>query len=103
MGSLVTDWVSPPPPAQDGGSDDTEMRYSSQYEERLDPFSSFSKRVCELTSGRGRAVVLFTWPKPPSCACPPGLSLHQESPRVASSMMSVNSDQYILGGAPSVM
>nr|KAF6354655.1 cut like homeobox 1 [Myotis myotis] len=27
-----------------GGSDDTELRYSSQYEERLDPFSSFSKR-----------------------------------------------------------
>ncbi|XP_013866513.1 cut-like homeobox 1b isoform X7 [Austrofundulus limnaeus] len=27
-----------------GGSDDTVMRYSSQYEERLDPFSSFSKR-----------------------------------------------------------
>uniref|UniRef100_A0A2K6DGE6 Protein CASP n=1 Tax=Macaca nemestrina TaxID=9545 RepID=A0A2K6DGE6_MACNE len=25
-------------------SDDTELRYSSQYEERLDPFSSFSKR-----------------------------------------------------------
>lgn len=30
---------------QAGGSDDTVMRYSSQYEERLDPFSSFSKRV----------------------------------------------------------
>uniref|UniRef100_A0A452U8P5 Protein CASP n=1 Tax=Ursus maritimus TaxID=29073 RepID=A0A452U8P5_URSMA len=30
---------------QSGGSDDTELRYSSQYEERLDPFSSFSKRV----------------------------------------------------------
>ncbi|XP_041924076.1 cut-like homeobox 1b [Alosa sapidissima] len=27
-----------------GSSDDTVMRYSSQYEERLDPFSSFSKR-----------------------------------------------------------
>nr|XP_054511673.1 uncharacterized protein LOC107973094 isoform X4 [Pan troglodytes] len=26
------------------GSDDTELRYSSQYEEHLDPFSSFSKR-----------------------------------------------------------
>lgn len=33
---------------QSGGSDDTELRYSSQYEERLDPFSSFSKRVREL-------------------------------------------------------
>nr|XP_044998858.1 protein CASP isoform X8 [Jaculus jaculus] len=31
-------------PGRGGGSDDTEMRYSSQYEERLDPFSSFSKR-----------------------------------------------------------
>ncbi|XP_034024209.1 cut-like homeobox 1b isoform X3 [Thalassophryne amazonica] len=27
-----------------GSSDDTVMRYSSQYEERLDPFASFSKR-----------------------------------------------------------
>uniref|UniRef100_A0A8C5EG34 Protein CASP n=2 Tax=Gouania willdenowi TaxID=441366 RepID=A0A8C5EG34_GOUWI len=27
-----------------GGSDDTVMRYSSQYEERLDPFASFSKK-----------------------------------------------------------
>lgn len=27
-----------------GKSDDTELRYSSQYEERLDPFSSFSKK-----------------------------------------------------------
>ena len=26
-------------------NDDTENRYSSQYEERLDPFSSFSKKV----------------------------------------------------------
>lgn len=41
------DWVSPPFPTQGGGSDDTELRYSSQYEERLDPFSSFSKRVCD--------------------------------------------------------
>ncbi|ERE74453.1 SH2B adapter protein 2 [Cricetulus griseus] len=32
-------------PGRGGGSDDTELRYSSQYEERLDPFSSFSKRV----------------------------------------------------------
>jgi len=31
-------------PGRSGGSDDTELRYSSQYEERLDPFSSFSKR-----------------------------------------------------------
>ncbi|XP_075421024.1 protein CASP isoform X7 [Tenrec ecaudatus] len=31
-------------PGRGSGSDDTEMRYSSQYEERLDPFSSFSKR-----------------------------------------------------------
>uniref|UniRef100_A0A672F8N0 Protein CASP n=1 Tax=Salarias fasciatus TaxID=181472 RepID=A0A672F8N0_SALFA len=27
-----------------GGSDDTVMRYSSQYEERLDPFASFSRK-----------------------------------------------------------
>ncbi|XP_049643809.1 protein CASP isoform X2 [Suncus etruscus] len=31
-------------PGRAGSSDDTEMRYSSQYEDRLDPFSSFSKR-----------------------------------------------------------
>uniref|UniRef100_A0A4W6CS83 Protein CASP n=1 Tax=Lates calcarifer TaxID=8187 RepID=A0A4W6CS83_LATCA len=31
-------------PSRAGGSDDTVMRYSSQYEERLDPFASFSKR-----------------------------------------------------------
>ncbi|KAF5896983.1 putative zinc finger protein R05D3.3, partial [Clarias magur] len=31
-------------PTRSGGSDDTVMRYSSQYEERLDPFASFSKK-----------------------------------------------------------
>uniref|UniRef100_A0A8D0YMS1 Protein CASP n=1 Tax=Sus scrofa TaxID=9823 RepID=A0A8D0YMS1_PIG len=31
-------------PGRGGSSDDTELRYSTQYEERLDPFSSFSKR-----------------------------------------------------------
>lgn len=31
-------------PSRAGDSDDTVMRYSSQYEERLDPFTSFSKR-----------------------------------------------------------
>ncbi|XP_029468466.1 protein CASP isoform X8 [Rhinatrema bivittatum] len=31
-------------PGRGGSSDDTELRYSSQYEERLDPFSSFSKK-----------------------------------------------------------
>uniref|UniRef100_A0A673V9D7 Protein CASP n=1 Tax=Suricata suricatta TaxID=37032 RepID=A0A673V9D7_SURSU len=31
-------------PGRSGSSDDTELRYSSQYEERLDPFSSFSRR-----------------------------------------------------------
>ncbi|XP_027717646.1 protein CASP isoform X9 [Vombatus ursinus] len=31
-------------PSHGSSSDDTELRYSSQYEERLDPFSSFSKR-----------------------------------------------------------
>uniref|UniRef100_A0A452U8B5 Protein CASP n=1 Tax=Ursus maritimus TaxID=29073 RepID=A0A452U8B5_URSMA len=44
---------------QSGGSDDTELRYSSQYEERLDPFSSFSKRVREPRArcGGGRLVL----------------------------------------------
>uniref|UniRef100_A0A3P8WKS9 Protein CASP n=1 Tax=Cynoglossus semilaevis TaxID=244447 RepID=A0A3P8WKS9_CYNSE len=32
-------------PSKAAGSDDTVMRYSSQYEERLDPFASFSKKV----------------------------------------------------------
>ncbi|XP_043820536.1 protein CASP isoform X6 [Dromiciops gliroides] len=31
-------------PSHGSSSDDTELRYSSQYEERLDPFSSFSKK-----------------------------------------------------------
>ncbi|XP_068567732.1 cut-like homeobox 1b isoform X3 [Cebidichthys violaceus] len=31
-------------PGRAGGSDDTVLRYSSQYEERLDPFASFSKK-----------------------------------------------------------
>uniref|UniRef100_A0A671VFD9 Protein CASP n=1 Tax=Sparus aurata TaxID=8175 RepID=A0A671VFD9_SPAAU len=31
-------------PGRAGGSDDTVMRYSSQYEERLDPFASFSRK-----------------------------------------------------------
>ncbi|XP_037671304.1 protein CASP isoform X6 [Choloepus didactylus] len=31
-------------PGRGGSSDDTEQRYSTQYEERLDPFSSFSRR-----------------------------------------------------------
>ncbi|CAL8375587.1 unnamed protein product, partial [Gadus morhua 'NCC'] len=31
-------------PGRAGSSDDTVMRYSTQYEERLDPFASFSKR-----------------------------------------------------------
>lgn len=31
-------------PGRGGGRDDTELRYSSQYEERLDPFSSFSRK-----------------------------------------------------------
>lgn len=67
-------WVSPPLPTQGGGSDDTELRYSSQYEERLDPFSSFSKRVCEpgLRAGQG---IRRTWPQPspPPLSTSPGL------------------------------
>ncbi|XP_060549154.1 protein CASP isoform X6 [Pantherophis guttatus] len=31
-------------PGRGSGSDDTELRYSSQYEERLDPFTSFSRK-----------------------------------------------------------
>ncbi|XP_075450450.1 protein CASP isoform X4 [Ascaphus truei] len=31
-------------PGRGGNNDDTELRYSSQYEERLDPFSSFGKK-----------------------------------------------------------
>ncbi|XP_063305976.1 protein CASP isoform X1 [Pelobates fuscus] len=31
-------------PGRGGKSDDTELRYSSQYEERLDPFASFSRK-----------------------------------------------------------
>ncbi|XP_037322869.2 cut-like homeobox 1b isoform X4 [Pungitius pungitius] len=31
-------------PGKAGGSDDTVMRYSSQYEERLDPFASFGRK-----------------------------------------------------------
>nr|XP_028563369.1 protein CASP isoform X8 [Podarcis muralis] len=31
-------------PGRGGGSDDTELRYSTQYEERLDPFASFSRK-----------------------------------------------------------
>ncbi|KAM6466381.1 protein CASP isoform 1-T1 [Liasis olivaceus] len=31
-------------PGRGAGSDDTELRYSSQYEERLDPFTSFSRK-----------------------------------------------------------
>ncbi|KAJ7309035.1 hypothetical protein JRQ81_008323, partial [Phrynocephalus forsythii] len=31
-------------PGRGSSSDDTEMRYSSQYEERLDPFTSFSRK-----------------------------------------------------------
>uniref|UniRef100_A0A8C4DJN9 Protein CASP n=1 Tax=Dicentrarchus labrax TaxID=13489 RepID=A0A8C4DJN9_DICLA len=31
-------------PGRAGGSDDTVLRYSSQYEERLDPFASFSRK-----------------------------------------------------------
>uniref|UniRef100_A0A8C4JN33 CASP C-terminal domain-containing protein n=1 Tax=Dromaius novaehollandiae TaxID=8790 RepID=A0A8C4JN33_DRONO len=31
-------------PGRGGSRDDTELRYSSQYEERLDPFSSFSRK-----------------------------------------------------------
>lgn len=38
-----------PSPLQGSSRDDTELRYSSQYEERLDPFSSFSRKVWDST------------------------------------------------------
>lgn len=38
-----------PSPLQGSSRDDTELRYSSQYEERLDPFSSFSRKVWDPT------------------------------------------------------
>uniref|UniRef100_A0AAX7U563 Protein CASP n=1 Tax=Astatotilapia calliptera TaxID=8154 RepID=A0AAX7U563_ASTCA len=47
-------------PGRAGGSDDTVMRYSSQYEERLDPFASFSKRVKER---QRRYLSLSPWDK----------------------------------------
>lgn len=45
---LVLGVPAGPQPAfapQGSSRDDTEQRYSSQYEERLDPFSSFSRKV----------------------------------------------------------
>lgn len=53
--------------SQAGGSDDTVMRYSSQYEERLDPFASFSRKVSEsqlmthLRAIHSNAVFIKIW------------------------------------------
>ena len=41
---------------QGGGSDDTELRYSTQYEERLDPFSSFRGQAGPSSGGPGCGV-----------------------------------------------
>ena len=58
---------------QGGGSDDTELRYSTQYEERLDPFSSFSKRVRGPGRTAARGTHQLTWPRAPSGPPPPAL------------------------------
>lgn len=73
---------------QGGGSDDTELRYSTQYEERLDPFSSFSKRVRGPGRGAARGTHQLTWPRAPSGPPPPALvspctrphTLHRDTP-----------------------
>ncbi|XP_069471090.1 protein CASP isoform X4 [Ambystoma mexicanum] len=55
-------------PGKGGSSDDTELRYSSQYEERLDPFTSFSRKERQrkyqnlspwdkVTLGMGRLIL----------------------------------------------
>ncbi|KAA0720582.1 Protein CASP [Triplophysa tibetana] len=46
-------------PSRAGDSDDTVMRYSSQYEERLDPFTSFSKRGRVILSNKMARTVAF--------------------------------------------
>uniref|UniRef100_A0A452DYX5 Protein CASP n=1 Tax=Capra hircus TaxID=9925 RepID=A0A452DYX5_CAPHI len=46
-------------PGRGGGSDDTELRYSTQYEERLDPFSSFSKRGRLVLSNKMARTIGF--------------------------------------------
>uniref|UniRef100_A0A3B5AE49 Protein CASP n=1 Tax=Stegastes partitus TaxID=144197 RepID=A0A3B5AE49_9TELE len=46
-------------PGRAGGSDDTVMRYSSQYEERLDPFASFSKRGRVILSNKMARTIAF--------------------------------------------
>ncbi|XP_054970567.1 protein CASP-like isoform X2 [Pan paniscus] len=46
-------------PGRGSGSDDTELRYSSQYEERLDPFSSFSKRGRLVLSNKMACTIGF--------------------------------------------
>lgn len=48
--AFVTSLVLVSSALQAGGSDDTVMRYSSQYEERLDPFASFSRKVRKMKS-----------------------------------------------------
>ncbi|KAJ6655730.1 hypothetical protein lerEdw1_004783 [Lerista edwardsae] len=46
-------------PGRGGSSDDTESRYSSQYEERLDPFSSFSRKGRLVLSSKAARTVAF--------------------------------------------
>ncbi|NWX86649.1 CASP protein, partial [Nothoprocta ornata] len=54
-------------PGRAGSRDDTEQRYSSQYEERLDPFSSFSRKVGEPAWQRRPAP---RGPRSPPALCP---------------------------------
>ena len=42
-------------------NEDAENRYSTQYEERLDPFSSFSKKVCHVVSQLTKVSVQFSY------------------------------------------
>uniref|UniRef100_A0A8C3IZF5 Protein CASP n=1 Tax=Chrysemys picta bellii TaxID=8478 RepID=A0A8C3IZF5_CHRPI len=46
-------------PGRGGSSDDTELRYSTQYEERLDPFSSFSRKGRLILSNKTARTIAF--------------------------------------------
>ncbi|KAK1790639.1 hypothetical protein P4O66_014030, partial [Electrophorus voltai] len=46
-------------PTRAAGTDDTVMRYSSQYEERLDPFASFSRKGRVILSNKMARTVAF--------------------------------------------
>ncbi|KAL6056242.1 hypothetical protein STEG23_020611 [Scotinomys teguina] len=70
-------------PSRGSGSDDTELRYSTQYEERLDPFSSFSKRVraAEEVPGPEPLGQGYTWHESSAATdSPPSNSSHNSEP-----------------------